>query len=131
MINKESLTEEQLERFEQLDQEMGMNMFEWFEMDREPHMINIFNEIVELGRQMAAMIRLYNEELKKSNLLPLSQFDKGFQNINTVVDCIESEIINLLEDGATVQKQFVSGADEDSESEISLAEFIEKNKDRY
>lgn len=131
MINKENLTDEQLERFEQLDQEIGMNMFEWFEMDKEPHMINIFNEIAELGSQMAAMIKLYKEELEKSKLLPLSQFDNGFQNINTVVDCIESEIINLLEDGATVQKQFVSGADEESESGISLAEFIEKNKNRY
>ena len=112
MINKENLTEKQVKRLEEINVEVSMNMFEWFKHEQEP--CELHSEICEIGGEMIALLKLYKEQLKEEGKLPLSHFKNEMENLNIVVDGIEEAIVDLMEKGTYVKKEY-SNTGEDNE----------------
>ena len=112
MINKENLTKQQVERLEELNTEISMDMWDWFKNEQPAYDQELYSEICELGIEMVSLLKLYKEQLGTEGKLPLSNFREEIENLNIVADSVQQAIIDFMPEGTTILKQFFS-IDED------------------
>jgi hypothetical protein len=99
MINKGNLTEEQQRRYTEIINEMILDFEIGSSHPEDPNYIDLYSEIIDLGMDMIALLKVYKEQLKKEGKLPLSEHMQEVEDMDIMISSIDTALIDLLPKG--------------------------------